>query len=443
MKIRVAYDISVLASHFNRFDSKLGVTRVIEELLWELSKREELELTAVGLCGEDPMFDSLRSGLYVESLAGRVRCDFRPSFKSRLGLDGLYGRFFGPYLAGDAGAGGGLRSFFGRGMRGALYRLSYTYGIDRLERVFDGGLYDVFHSTFPRLPPEELTAGVPRVLTVYDLIPVLAPQFVVPRITQDFGRLLDSINVRRDWIACISGHAKREFCDYTGMDPARVFVTPLAAAAHFRPAEDAGRASAARRRYGLEGREYFLSLAVPQPRKNLAHLIRCFYRLLDEHPDAADTWLVLAGSRDQGWMYEEVFAALEESPRHRARVLFPGYLPEEDLGAVYGGALAFVYPSLYEGFGLPALEAMACGTAVIASDTTSLPEVVGGAGLLVDPTDADALCGAMLRVAGDAGLRAELGRKGLERAAEFSWARCAAQTADVYRVAAGARAGGS
>lgn len=442
MKIRVAYDISVLASHFNRFDSKLGVTRVIEELLWELSKREELEMTAVGLCGEDPLFDSLRSGLYVNSLAGRVRCDFRPSFKSRLGLDGLYSRFFGPYLAG-AGAEGGLRSFFERGVRGALYRLSYTYGVDRFERVFDPAEYDVFHSTFPRLPPEELTAGVPRVLTIYDLIPVLAPQFVVPRITSDFERLLASINTRRDWIACISEHAKREFCDYTGMDSARVFVTPLAAAAHFRPVEDDERAASARRRYGLEGRRYFLSLAVPQPRKNLAHLIRCFYRLLDEHPAASDTYLVLAGSKDQGWMYEEVFAALEESPRHRARVLFPGYVPDEDLGAVYGGALAFVYPSLHEGFGLPALEALACGAAVIASDTTSLPEVVGDAGLLVDPTDADALCAAMLKMIEDAGLREELGRRGLERAAGFSWERCAAQTAEVYRVAAGERAGGS
>lgn len=441
MKIRVAYDISALASHFNRFDSKHGVSRVSEELLWELSKRDELELTAVGLCGEDLLFDSVRSQLYVDSLEGRVRCDFRASFKSRLGLGRLYQHVFASCMAEELGmsARRPLGSFFGRGMRGLLYRASHNFGIDRLEPAFDHEGFDVFHSTFPRLPPEELTAGVPRVLTIYDLIPVLAPQFVRPDFTVAFQGVLDSVNIERDWITCISEHAKGEFCEYTGMSPERVFVTPLAAAEHFRPDEDEGRAASIRSRYGLEGRRYFLSLAAPQPRKNLAHLIRCFFRLLDEHP-RADAHLVLAGSKDQGWMYEEVFAALEESPRHRARVIFPGYVPDEDLSAVYGGALAFVFPSLYEGFGLPLLEAMSCGTPVISSDATALPEVVGDAGLLVGPLDQDALCNAMYKLLNDDELRRDLSRRGLARATEFSWDRCAAETVKAYEVAVGQQA---
>ncbi|MFZ0751992.1 MAG: glycosyltransferase family 1 protein, partial [Pyrinomonadaceae bacterium] len=179
---------------------------------------------------------------------------------------------------------------------------------------------------------------------------------------------------------------------------------------------------------------YFLSLAAPQPRKNLAHLIRCFFRLLEEQP-GLDVKLVLAGSKSQGWMYDEVFEAAAAAPKYRDRVAFTGFVADEDLAALYSGALGFIFPSLYEGFGLPPLEAMACGTPVISSDATALPEVVGGAGLMVKPTDEDALCEAMLNLLNDSRLRQELRRKGLERASEFSWQRCAAETVNVYRTA--------
>jgi len=222
------------------------------------------------------------------------------------------------------------------------------------------------------------------------------------------------------------------------MSPDRCSVAPLAAAPSFRPVSDLAAIAATRARYGIPEGEYFLSLAAPQPRKNLAHLIRCFFRLLDEH-HLPDTYLVLAGSKDLGWMYDEIFTAAESSLKHRSRVIFTGYVADEDLAALYSGAVALVYPSLYEGFGLPALEAMACGTAVITSNTTALPEVVGNAGLVVDPTDADELCEAMLTVVEDDEVRQELGRRGLKRAAEFSWERCAEETARVYHAAAGER----
>jgi glycosyltransferase involved in cell wall biosynthesis len=271
------------------------------------------------------------------------------------------------------------------------------------------------------------------VLTVYDLIPVLAPEYVTPAMTSRFEQILGSIDVERDWVTCISEHTKNEFCAYTGMAPERAFVTPLAAAPHFHPVGDAAQIAEVRRRYGLPGGRYFLSLAAPQ------HLIRCFFRLLDEQ-HLPDTYLVLAGSKAQGWMYDEIFAAAAGSEAHRTRVIFTGYVADEDLAALYSGALAFVFPSLYEGFGLPPLEAMACGTPVITSNVTALPEVVGDAGLTVAPADADALCAALLAVGDDEGLRRRLGRLGVERAACFSWENCAGETVRAYRAAAGARA---
>jgi glycosyltransferase involved in cell wall biosynthesis len=436
LSVRVAYDVSFLARFFDRPDEQSGVYRSVEEMLYALALRDDLSLTAVGVCGDEPLADSVRSRLYVESRAGRLAsCDFRHTFRGRLGLERLYASAFAADASGELERlpRRAPRALWLRGLRSLLYRLAYTYRVDELRHALDPGRFDVFHSPFPPLPPRVLTGGAARVLTIYDLIFVNRPEFMPAEIISFMQRVLHSIDAGRDWVACISEFTKEEFCEHTGMAPERVFVTPLAAAPHFRPVREAAALDAARRRYGIPEGDYFLGVGVLQPRKNLAHLIRCFFRLLAEQ-NLPDTHLVLAGA--QGWMQDEIFAAADASSRERSRVIFAGHVADEDLAAVYGGALAFVYPSLYEGFGLPPLEAMACGTPVITSNTTALPEVVGDAGLTVAPTDADALCGEMLRVARDGRLRAELSERGLRRASEFSWARCAAETVKAYGAAA-------
>jgi glycosyltransferase involved in cell wall biosynthesis len=226
-----------------------------------------------------------------------------------------------------------------------------------------------------------------------------------------------------------------ELCERTGMSPERAMVVPLAAAPCFHRITDPDVIAATRLRYRIPEGEYLLCLAAPQPRKNLAHLIRSFFRLLDEQ-HLPDTHLVLAGSREHGWMYDEVFVAADSS-KHRSRLIFTGYVAEEDLPVLYNGAVAFVFPSLYEGFGLPVLEAMACGTPVITSNTTSLPEVAGDAAVLINPMDADELCEAMSTILADHSRREKLRQKGLMRAAEFSWKSCGELTAQVYHLAAG------
>ena len=206
-------------------------------------------------------------------------------------------------------------------------------------------------------------------------------------------------------------------------------VTTLAADARFRRVTDEDERARARSRYDLPDAPYVLSVATLEPRKNLAHLIECFTRVArdDGH---GDLQLVLIGG--EGWMMESIHAAHGASPL-RDRIHFTGYVADEDLSALYSGARAFAYVSYYEGFGLPVLEAMQCGVPVIASTRAALPEVVGDAGLLVDPTDADALCQALVTLHRDAGVRRQLSERGASRVARYSWDRCAEAHVDVYR----------
>ena len=218
----------------------------------------------------------------------------------------------------------------------------------------------------------------------------------------------------------------------TSLDPAKVSVTHLAAASCFHPEKNVARIAEVRARYRLPAeKSYFLTVCTLEPRKNLDSVIRGFARLRRERGNAADTVLVLVGN--VGWQTEAIDRALEENSDCRHAVLQTGYVPDEDLAALYSGALAFVYPSRVEGFGLPPLEAMQCGTPVITSNVSSLPEVVGEDGLLVDPDNLDALCAAMAALHDDPKLRAELSARGLARAKRFSWERFTADTIAAYR----------
>ena len=181
------------------------------------------------------------------------------------------------------------------------------------------------------------------------------------------------------------------------------------------PVRDPGLVKATLDRYGISS-PYALYVGTLQPRKNLARLIEAFARVLEP------CRLVLAGKK--GWLYSDVLRRAE-SLGICHRVVFTGYVPDEDLPALLSGASLFAFPSLYEGFGLPVLEAMACGVPVVCSDVSSLPEVAGDAALLVPPTDTEALAAAMNRVLADEELRRTLIQRGLERARLFTWRRCA------------------
>ncbi len=228
-----------------------------------------------------------------------------------------------------------------------------------------------------------------------------------------------------DGILTVSEHAREELVHFLSLPRARIAIALLAASGSFRPIhpESARRVAA---RYGLEG-PYILSVAAQQARKNLAALVAAFSQLYADFPSHR---LAIAGPTL--WRYgglREQIAAL----RLEKAVTVLGYANEEDLAGLYGGADLFVFPSLYEGFGLPVLEAMACGTPVVCSSTTSLPEVTGGAALMVDPTSVEALAEAMARVLTDQALRRELRERGLARAGELTWERTARSTVGAYQ----------
>ena len=177
---------------------------------------------------------------------------------------------------------------------------------------------------------------------------------------------------------------------------------------------------------------YFLSVNTLEPRKNMELALRCFAAIVEE-ANIDDLYFVLVGTR--GWDFSSILSAIARSRVAAERVLIAGYVPDQHLSALYSGATAFVYPSHYEGFGLPPLEAMQCGTPVISSNSSSLPEVVGDAGIMVDPHDEAALSDAMLTLYRQPDIREALAKRSLERAARFSWARYTNAVVESYEAA--------
>ncbi|MBK9711814.1 MAG: glycosyltransferase family 4 protein [Kouleothrix sp.] len=237
-------------------------------------------------------------------------------------------------------------------------------------------------------------------------------------------------------LIAISGATRDDLVRYAGARPEKIAVIHHGVSPRFRPVEDTAAIEEAMRRYGIAG-AYLLYVGTVQPRKNLARLIEAFAQTLqiverrlqidDPHLQSTicNLQLVIAGKR--GWLTEAIERRAAELGV-ADRVVFAGYVADDDLPALLSGALAFVFPSLYEGFGMPVLEAMACGAPVLAANTSSLPEVAGGAALLVDPADTGAIADGLARLSADAGLRADLRARGRERAAAFTWDRCAEQT---------------
>ena len=235
-----------------------------------------------------------------------------------------------------------------------------------------------------------------------------------------------------------SEHTRRDLLDTYGLSPDRVSVVPLAASPQFKPASPSD-VEAVRRRYRIEG-EYVLAVGSIQPRKNLPLLFRSYADLRRARPKAKLPKLVVVGKR--AWLSGGTLGAIEGNGVADATIL-TGYVPEAELPALYTGALCFVYPSYFEGFGLPPLEAMQCGAPVITGNLTSLPEVVGDAGLTFDPFDAGELTRAMSRLLDDPGLRAELRERGLQRARKFSWQETARRTLEIYRTIGGMTGSGT
>lgn len=289
-------------------------------------------------------------------------------------------------------------------------------------------IYHSPHKPFPAVVREH--PRIRKFLTCHDFIPLRNPEYY-PCDARPFMDGVLSCLTPQNFAFCVSETTRNDALNYSRISPERVFVTPLAADENlFKPITDEEQIARARQRYGIPDGLYFLALSAQDPHKNFPHLVRCFGSLV-EAGELNDATLVIVGSNPG--RNPEVLDSLNKYPRTKSRIVVTGFVPDEDLAAIYSGATAFLFPSLAEGFGIPPLEAMQCGTPVISSNTTSMPEVIGSAGLLVAPTDQDAWCQAILNLTGNTNLRAELSQRSLARAKLFSWQRFIEETLRGYR----------
>ncbi len=288
---------------------------------------------------------------------------------------------------------------------------------------------DVLHVQFTAPP----FAPCPVVVSIHDLSFEHLPHTFKRRSRTQLRLTVRHSARRAARIVALSQHTRTDIMRTYGVPQDVISVIPLAPPDHFGPVTDEKELQRVRHTYGIQG-DYILSVGAIQPRKNLVRLIAAFECLRSLRPEAQAPKLVLVGKC--AWLYRETLEAVKRTGLDGS-IILTGHVPQSDLPALYSGAVCFVYPSLFEGFGLPPLEAMKCGAPVIAGDRTSLPEVVGEAGLLVDPFDIQAITKAIIRVIDDKDLRSKLIVDGLAHAQKFGWRETAQRTLEVYKQAAG------
>lgn len=283
---------------------------------------------------------------------------------------------------------------------------------------------EVVHLPAPIAP---VRVSVPLVVTVHDMLPWRYPEGY-RRLTLTRERLFTKRIVRSAARVLVASESTRtDVIDVLGVDPGRVVVVAHGVDGRFSPHQTSP--SNLAHRFGIPPGPFVLWVGTTEPRKNLTTLLRAFSLVRRRHPDLS---LVLVGE----WGTDDETLA-RELDRMSSYVIRPGFVSDDELAYLYSATACFVYPSLYEGFGLPPLEAMACGAPVVAANVSSIPEVVGDAGLLVDPHDPDGFADAMEDVLGSTTRQADLRQRGLERANQFTWSRAAAETVAQYRAAIG------
>lgn len=399
----VLFDVAELGSHSHA--GARGVRRVVENLARGLARDPKIDVRWTGISRHDR-----------EELAAAVGDDkcHATYYSHRLPLVDEAGKFFWQSAAWTA-----EQKLRPTGIPGVFGTLART--IDKLSRNIPRTAFRearVFHSPFRPLPSESKSDDFPLpFLTVYDIIPLLRPELVTPLSIQIVGSIARSIHSRA-WLTCISQTVKDDICNYLNFPPERAFVTPLAASPEIFRRAELEEGKEVRRRYGISEAPYILSLCEIEPRKNVEHMVESVLLMLRRHP-MKDLQLVFVGKYIARSL--QLLALRAKLACFGKRAIFTGFVPNQDLAGLYSGATAFAFPSLAEGFGLPPLEAMQCGIPVVCSNTTSLPEVVGDAGFLLDPNDKEAWSDAFQRLITSEELRRIFSTRALKRAQLFTW----------------------
>jgi glycosyltransferase involved in cell wall biosynthesis len=430
--VRVAYDVSSVVPPPGTTRIVTGIGRVIEEHLTWLRRNPALDVRAIGAFGED--WNPVTTSMATERWAAFTCQPPVPSlrtFKTKSGLANAGANLL--YRLEELANRQWRTPGIGRrvlllttGVVRRLVRAGVKIGLDRNEA-------DVFHATF-RAPPEWLDPSIPRVVTVHDVIPIRHAEEAGPDAMGMLKSLLATLNPTRDVVVAVSQFTKDDFCDLSGFPPDRVVVAHLSAGPCFRPVEDQALVAQVRARWGLENHPFLLSVANPQPRKNIPMLIRAFFAVAKRLP----SWpgkLVLVGNPKAGTSAETIDRQLAKDPELARRIVRARGVSDDDLAGLYSQCEAFVFPSTYEGFGLPVLEALQCAAPVICSNRSSLPEVAGNAAILVDPNDESALVEAINELIVNPDRGRELKTLSVQQAARFSWKTSADCVARAYQMA--------
>ena len=387
MALKVLYDMEQLIDAKGR---GTGVVRVADKLLKILSGKEQLKIYPCVTKKERGLAEYLeRAGL--ETLEGQKVLFL--GLKKTTNRKHFYHKVRGYFLT-------------------KIYRKSYGVRVKE---------YDWYFSLFSPISPVVYESGVKTALFFYDLVPILYPQYSSPEFVKKFTGWVKDI--KADIIFTDSESAKRDLLKYRpDIKEENVIVTLLAADKKFHEVKEERILREVRQKYGIGSEKYFLGVSELSARKNFVHLMEAFVAFLDK-TGAKDIKLVLVGPMRKG--YEDVTRTIEGLEKYKDRIVVTGFVDDEDMAAIYSGALGFIYPSLYEGFGLPILEAMQCGVPVISADNSSLPEVGGDAVLYISGKDVTQTAEALNKLYTDKEQRERLKEKAIKRASLFDWEKTA------------------
>jgi glycosyltransferase involved in cell wall biosynthesis len=290
---------------------------------------------------------------------------------------------------------------------------------------FTGGPLDLFHATDFVMAPSRARR---KVLTIHDLAFHFYPDAAMPSLHRYLNVVVPRSVARADHILADSRNTAMDLHEQWQVPTEKLTVVQGAVDhEYFRPIDDPAQLAAVRDRYGIGDRPFILALSTLEPRKNFERLIQAFGRARQEVQ--LDHQLVIGGKK--GWLYDTIFQQVQRL-QLEDHVRFPGYVADEDLPTLYSAAQFFAYPSLYEGFGLPIIEALACGTPVLTADNSCLPEAGGPGAIYVDAEDVDSLANGIMRLATDGDLRTQLTETGRQHAATFTWRRSVEQMLAAY-----------
>jgi glycosyltransferase involved in cell wall biosynthesis len=302
--------------------------------------------------------------------------------------------------------------------------LWYRWRVPLPATLFSGAV-DIYHGPDFVLPP--LSKKIRKVVTIHDLAFLEHPEYAVPALAAYLKQVVPQALAEADVVATVSDEVSKTVIKHFQTPTEKLTVVPNGVAPHIRRITDPVLLGATQHKFGLK-HPLVLGVGTLEPRKNHSGLIRAFYQVQQKKHGPA--MLAIAGG--EGWLYEETRQLVTELKLDK-KVRFLGRVTDLELITLYSMADVFAFPSFFEGFGIPPLEAMACGAPVITSNTSSLPEVVGDAALMVDPHDTDALAAAIMRLLTDEALRENLRQKGYQRAAHYTWAHSAQKMLTIYQ----------